>query len=128
MPITSYFTKNNRQMAFSYNPISMVRAGKPESFFHCDFIKVSFFSLLKNEESLLIFASILSFVDPVLIFFWIYVMVKQHSRMNLFFLFPFRIVVSIANSIVPSFPLIYTWSFIFAFKFVKIGTKLVPSN
>ena len=29
-------------MAFSYNPISMVRAGKPESFFHCDFIKVSF--------------------------------------------------------------------------------------
>ena len=33
MPIPSYFTKNNRQMAFSYNPISMVRAGKPESFF-----------------------------------------------------------------------------------------------
>ena len=32
MPITSYFTKNNRQMAFSYNPISMVRAGKPG---HC---------------------------------------------------------------------------------------------
>ena len=26
MPITSYVTKNNRQMAFSYNPISMVRA------------------------------------------------------------------------------------------------------
>ena len=25
--------KNNRQIAFSYNPISMVRAGKPESFF-----------------------------------------------------------------------------------------------
>ena len=24
--------KNNRQIAFSYNPISMVRAGKPESF------------------------------------------------------------------------------------------------
>ncbi len=33
MPITSYFTKNNRQMSFSYNLISVVRAGKPESFF-----------------------------------------------------------------------------------------------
>ena len=32
MPITSYFTKNNRQMSFSYNLISVVRAGKPESF------------------------------------------------------------------------------------------------
>ena len=29
MPITSYFTKNNRQMSFSYNLISVVRAGKP---------------------------------------------------------------------------------------------------
>ena len=27
MPITSYFTKNNRQMSFSYNLISVVRAG-----------------------------------------------------------------------------------------------------
>lgn len=33
MPITSYFTKNNRQMSFSYNLISVVRAGKSESFF-----------------------------------------------------------------------------------------------
>ena len=33
MPITSYFTKNNRQMAFSYNPISMVVCLHLESFF-----------------------------------------------------------------------------------------------
>lgn len=52
MPITSYFTKNNRQMAFSYNPISMVRAGKPESFFIV--ISLKFLLAFKNEESLLI--------------------------------------------------------------------------
>ena len=33
MIIISYFTNINRQMAFSYNLISVVRAGKPESFF-----------------------------------------------------------------------------------------------
>ena len=58
MPITSYFTKNNRQMAFSYNPISMVRAGKPESFFIVISLKFLFLAF-KNEEKLINFASIL---------------------------------------------------------------------
>ena len=31
MPITSYFTKNKRQLSLSYNLSSLIRAGKPES-------------------------------------------------------------------------------------------------
>ena len=50
MPITFLILqKTIVKLSFSYNLISVVRAGKPESFFIVIFIKVSFLAF-KNEE------------------------------------------------------------------------------